>query len=178
MRTTAARPADQHRSNKRSSVPNARRMRIPAFGEWNHHGDDGGNGNGIGNGTWPAVMTPFFDLATLQKAAPKTGRRRRGGDDGFDAAKLATAAEAPQGHMQTRRSKVGHMQTRRSEVANSGAYAAAAARRTCFTVAKPVDDDLYGVPPDMMLYGKPAPRKEGWLRILRLLGCSCCLSPS
>jgi hypothetical protein len=42
-------------------------------------------------------------------------------------------------------------------VADSGAYAAAA-RRSCFTVAKPVDDDLYGVPPDMMLYGKPAPR--------------------
>ncbi|XP_066354490.1 uncharacterized protein [Miscanthus floridulus] len=134
-------------------MPNARRMRIPAFGEWNHHGADG-------NGTWPAVMTPFFDLATPQKAAPnKTvrGRRRRGGD-GFGAAKMATAAElAPQGHVQTRRSK--------------------AARRSCFTVAKPVDDDLYGVPPDMMLYGKPAPRRDGWLRILRLLGCSC-LSPS
>lgn len=71
---------------------------------------------------------------------------RRPGGDGFDAAKLAAAAEAPQGHVQTRRSKV----------ADSGAYAAAAAaaRRSCFTVAKPVDDDLYGVPPDM-LYGKP-----------------------
>jgi hypothetical protein len=155
-------------------------MRIPAFGEWNHHGADG-DGIGSGNGTWPAVMTPFFDLATPQKAAPKTvrvpittttlflsstalvlilrcvglllidrmvmlvvqGRRRRGGD-GFNAAKLPTAAEAPQGHVQTRRSKV----------ADSGAYAAAA-RRSCFTVAKPVDDDLYGVPPDTMLYGKP-----------------------
>jgi hypothetical protein len=48
----------------------------------------------------------------------------------------------------------GHVQTRRSKVADSGAYAATA-RRSCFTVAKPVDDDLYGVPPDMMLYGKP-----------------------
>jgi hypothetical protein len=77
--------------------------------------------------------------------------RRRGGGDGFGAAKLVpTAAEAPQGHVQTRRSKV----------ADSGAYAAAVAarRRSCFTVAKPVDDDLYGVPPDMMIYGKPAPR--------------------
>jgi hypothetical protein len=48
-------------------------MRIPAFGEWNHHGDDGGNGDGNGNVTWPAVMTPFFDLGTPQKA-PKTVR--------------------------------------------------------------------------------------------------------
>ncbi|KXG23125.1 uncharacterized protein LOC110429863 [Sorghum bicolor] len=176
---TAARPADQHKFNKRSSMPNARRKRIPAFGEWNHHGDHGGNGvgNGIGIGTWPpAVMTPFFDLATPQKAAPnKTAgrrRRRRGGDDddGFGAAKLATAAaEAP---------PQGHLQTRRSKVADSGSYAAAA-RRSCFTVAKPVDDDLYVVPPDMMLYGKPpGPRKDGWLRILRLLGCCSCLSPS
>jgi hypothetical protein len=49
-------------------------MRIPAFGECNHQGDDGGNGIGNGNGTWPAVMTPFFDLATPPKAAPKTVR--------------------------------------------------------------------------------------------------------
>jgi hypothetical protein len=88
------------------------------------------------------------------------GRRRgAGADHGVvhaGAAKLdaaaaaaAAAAEPHQGHTQT---------TRRSKVADSGAYAqaAAAARRSCFALAKPVDDDLYGVPPDM-LYGKPPP---------------------
>ena len=89
-------------------------------------------------------------------------RRRRGGDDddGFGAAKLATAAaEAP---------PQGHLQTRRSKVADSGSYAAAA-RRSCFTVAKPVDDDLYVVPPDMMLYGKPpGPRVRTLLPMIYL----------
>lgn len=40
-----------------------------------------------------------------------------------------------------------HGRGRRSKVADSGAYAA---RRSCFTVAKPVDDDLYGIPPEMV----------------------------
>lgn len=172
-------------------MPTARRTRIPAFGEWNHHH------HGNGGGAWaPAVMTPSFDFGhaiTTPHKAPQTVRtyaralsnpkpttmrrlaayrrnewvvmlvasrracvqgRRRGAGDGVvvHAAKLdaATAAAEPhQGHTQT---------TRRSKVADSGAYAqaAAAARRSCFALAKPVDDDLYGVPPDM-LYGKPPP---------------------
>lgn len=42
---------------------------------------------------------------------------------------------------------------RLSKVADSSAYLS---RKSCFTVvAKAIDDDLYGIPPDM-LYQKPA----------------------
>uniref|UniRef100_A0A804ULC7 Uncharacterized protein n=1 Tax=Zea mays TaxID=4577 RepID=A0A804ULC7_MAIZE len=131
-------------------MPTARRTRIPAFGEWNHHHHSNGGG------AWaPAVMTPSFDFGhaiTTPHKAPQTGRRRGAADGVVHAAKLAAAAAAAEPHQ-------GHTQTtRRSKVADSGAYAqaAAAARRSCFALAKPVDDDLYGVPPDM-LYGKPPP---------------------
>ncbi|XP_020400484.1 uncharacterized protein [Zea mays] len=108
----------------------------------------------------------------VARACVQQGRRRGAADGVVHAAKLAAAAAAAEPHQ-------GHTQTtRRSKVADSGAYAqaAAAARRSCFALAKPVDDDLYGVPPDM-LYGKPPPpgarKDDGWRRILRLLGCSC-----
>lgn len=42
---------------------------------------------------------------------------------------------------------------RLSKVADSGAYLS---RKSCFTVvAKPVDDDLYGVPPDILYQDAP-----------------------
>ncbi|TVU25655.1 hypothetical protein EJB05_28159 [Eragrostis curvula] len=125
-----------------------RRRRVPAFGEWNHNGD--------ANGSWPATATPFFDLAAAHKP-PQT--ERRDGEGRAAEAKLRRSAAA-EAHGR-----------RQSKVADSGAYAA---RKSCFTVvAKAVDDDLYGVPPDM-LYQKPPARKRGWLiRILLMAGCVC-----
>nr|XP_034597234.1 uncharacterized protein LOC117858296 isoform X2 [Setaria viridis] len=142
-----AAPPPAHKPNKWAR-PNARRKRIPAFGEWNHHGGGGGGGS------WPAAtVTPFFDLAAVHGTPNKT---ERWDGDSVTAAKLPTAEPRGRG---------------RSKVADSGAYAA---RRSCFTVAKPVDDDLYGIPPDMVY--KNASRAGGWLRILLMRYC-CCLCP-
>ncbi|KAK3120128.1 hypothetical protein QOZ80_9AG0682140 [Eleusine coracana subsp. coracana] len=122
-----------------------RRQRIPAFGEWNYNSD--------GNGSWPAASTPFFDLAAAHK--PANTERKNDGDNGV----AETKRRAAEAHGR-----------RLSKVADSGDYYAA--RKSCFTVvAKAVDDDLYGVPPDM-LFQKQA-RRGGWLRMLLMAGCFC-----
>ncbi|KAK3118779.1 hypothetical protein QOZ80_9BG0707380 [Eleusine coracana subsp. coracana] len=122
-----------------------RRQRIPAFGEWNYSSD--------GKGSWPAASTPFFDLAAAHK--PANTERKNDGDYGF----AETKRRAAEAHGR-----------RLSKVADSGDYYAA--RKSCFTVvAKAVDDDLYGVPPDM-LFQKQA-RRGGWLRMLLMAGCFC-----
>lgn len=56
-------------SHPQRARPNARRKRIPAFGEWNHHGG--------GGGSWPAAtVTPFFDLAAVHGTPNKTVRMK------------------------------------------------------------------------------------------------------
>ncbi|KAL6592963.1 hypothetical protein ACP70R_049259 [Stipagrostis hirtigluma subsp. patula] len=132
----------------RARAGGARRRRVPAFGEWNHRG----SGDDDGNDGWLAAMTPFFDLAAAQE--PPYGTERRDGNGVSPAAAAAAKHRTVEPHG-----------FRRSKVADHpGVYAA---RKPCFAV---VDDDLYGVPHDM-LYHKPA-RKGGWLRIL-LMRCFC-----
>lgn len=98
-----------------------RRRRIPAFGEWNNHGD------GDGHGWTAAVVNQCFESVTAHRSLKQEFTS-------YDSSVFTMGKQ--------------HKLARQTWAADSGPHVAM--EPFSFAAVKAVDDDLYEVPPDML----------------------------
>ncbi|TKW16950.1 hypothetical protein SEVIR_5G332800v4 [Setaria viridis] len=144
----------------------ARRQRIPAFGEWNY--DYGGAGD------WP--VTQYFDSAMqagLVVTIPPSPKPAKKAVKWSGSATLEAEDEKQRQAVVVGLGEQGavKIQGKQSRVADAGAHASPA-YKACRLAVKAVDQDLYQIPPDMLCHEprKRLTRRSVWMGCL---GLSC-----